>query len=124
MKTKIIVAAIAAMAATSSYAVPLAIGGAVVCSGTAASVAIEPQTTPAFIQENFNQGCSNNVYMNAGENNISAWAVTASKKGKYYFIGNTNGGAPRADTAGALVDPATAPDPSTRLGDAEALGSS
>lgn len=123
MKTKIIAAAFAAMAASGSYAVTMSGNVAVCDDGTAKSVPIALAASPGFIQETFNQGCSNNVYMNVGENNIMAWAASASKKGKYYFIGNTNGGAPRAKTS-ALVDPATAPAPTDHMADAEALGSS
>lgn len=123
MKTKIIVAAVAAMAASSSYAATMGADVAVCDDGTAKSVAIALASPPGFIQETFNQGCSNNVFMNVGENNIMAWAASASKKGKYYFIGNTNGGAPRAKTS-ATVDPATDPTPTSHMADAEALGSS
>jgi hypothetical protein len=133
MKTKLI-AAMLALACAPSFAgtvVAAAMPGAsaplAFCTGDAGAANISPAGTPAMIQAIFLQGCSNNVYMSIAEDQMSAWGSSASKKGKYYMIGNTNGGAPRVykDAAGVApeVSPGTVPTPGSYMGAAQALGS-
>lgn len=78
--------------------------------------AVTDTTQLLFIKKRWTPGCSNNVVMGAGE--VMGWVVmsAASKKGKYYFGGNTEGLAPVcvkddktspkcSETATNLVDP-------------------
>lgn len=128
MKTKLSFIVLALASTTAFAAAPTAktmngTTGVAFCTGDAGAANISPASTPQMIQAIFLQGCSNNVYLNVAEDNMAAWGASASKKGKSYLIGNTNGGAPRA-VSGATVDPATAPDPSTHMTAAQALGSS
>lgn len=113
MKIQLIAAgALCAIAAMPSFATDL-------CKGDGKEAAVT--TASKFIATSFTQKCSNNVISKYDEDNLAAWVSSASKKGKSYFIGNTNGGA-AIPMAGAEVKAGTDPDPSTYLTDAKKLG--
>lgn len=113
MKIQLIVAgALCAFAAMPSFATDLCKG-----AGDDAPVA----TAGKFIANGFTQKCSNNVFSAYDEDNAAAWVASASKKGKSYFIGNTNGGA-AIQKDGATVTAGQDPKPDTYLPDAKKLG--
>ena len=125
MKLKSIVLALS-LASGSAFAATMAGTTAVaVCTGVTgdnvAIVAAPTVSTGGFIQEDFNQGCSSNVYLSVAETATSAYGASYSKKGKKYMIGNTNGGAPRAD--GDLPTTVPAAVPAIQMTNAAALGS-
>lgn len=117
MNKKLIVGLIAGFIAAPSFA-----AAPDLCKGDGKDAAVE--AAGKFIATAFKQKCSNNVFSEYGESNSGAWVVAASKKGKNYFMGHTNGGAaipvPGADEIKASADPS----PGTYLTKAEALGGS
>lgn len=91
MKKALILSVLAAAAVS-----PLANAAAVCDGGSGANVDIAPAGTPAFIKVGFTAKCSANVYSNYSENDNQVGVVAASKKGKNYFGGGSNGGGVRA----------------------------
>lgn len=112
MNKKLIFGLVASLVAAPSFATAL-------CAGDGAQVAVA--TADKFIATGFTQKCSANVISAYDEDNIGAWIVAASKKGKNYFMGHTNGGA-AVPVSGASVTPGTDPTPATHLDTAKALG--
>lgn len=116
MKIKLIVGLAAAVLAMPSFATTLCEG-----EGKDANVA----EASKFISKSFKQKCSNNVFSAYDEDNAAAWVVSASKKGKQYYAGHTNGGAAVAlEESVAKVTPGTDPTPATYLTNAAELGGS
>lgn len=116
MNKKLIFGLIASFIAAPSFA-----AAPDLCKGDGKDAAVE--TAGKFIATAFTQKCSANVISQYGEDNVGAWVVTASKKGKNYFMGHTNGGAaipvPKAE-----VKAGTDPTPGDHLSEAEKLGGS
>lgn len=76
------------------------------CTGTAGKVVIKTVSTdavPMFIKTDFPMVCSSNVVLNYGENAVVAWIAAASTKGKNYFVGHSDGGAPKVSAACAAT---------------------
>lgn len=91
MKARILIAALLAISAHSSFA-----ASAAACAGTAAVLPIAAVST-SFIQVPFSITCSNNVNLAWIADTTAEAAVCAnSKKGKNNFGGSTNGKAPVA----------------------------
>lgn len=114
MNKKIIFGFVASVIAAPSFATAL-------CAGAGADVDVSAASPTKFIATPFKQKCSNNVISAYDEDNAGAWVAAASKKGKSYFIGNTNGGA-AIPKSGVSVAAGTDPTPATYLPDAKALG--
>jgi hypothetical protein len=63
--------------------------------------------------------------MSIAEDNTMAWGASGSKKGKQYFIGNTNGGAPKAQPTSTVNPSCTdCKAPSTDMTAAQNMGTS
>ncbi|MBN8441481.1 MAG: hypothetical protein J0M28_07245 [Thauera sp.] len=112
MNKKLIFGLVASLVAAPSFATAL-------CAGDGKDVPVK--TATKFIATDFSQKCSANVISAYDEDNVGAWIVSASKKGKNYFMGHTNGGA-AVPVKDASVTPGTDPTPATHLDAAKALG--
>lgn len=95
------------------------------CTGaTAASSQIQGAAT-AFIQVTFTARCSANVFLQYSQNTTVLAVAAASRKGKNYFSGHSNGGGITtngvcAGTGGACEESVVG----TKAGDALTAGSS
>lgn len=114
MNKKLIVGLFASFIAAPSFATAL-------CAGGGVDVKIAKGTQ--FIASDFTQKCSANVISAYDQDNVGAWVVAASKKGKSYFMGHTNGGA-AVPIPNVSVTAGTDPTPDTHLTKAKALGGS
>lgn len=114
----------------------LVLGGGVVMQAHAATVAVCTGTAgPAaarlakssdgstFLKNDMNFKCSNNVLASADQDAEKAWVAAASRKGKFYWGGNTNGGS-ATKLGTAEVTPGTDPSPSGQLNAAKIVGAS
>lgn len=94
-----------------------------VCTGGAATSASVQGSDTQFIQVTFTARCSNNVFLSYDQNTTVLAVGAASKKGKNYFAGHSNGGGISVNG----VCPGTgcvAADVNTKAGDALTAGSS
>ena len=116
MSKKLIFGLIAGLVAAPSFAASL-------CAGDGKDVDVKAGTGTAvkFIATDFKQKCSNNVISAYDEDNAGAWVASASKKGKSYFMGHTNGGA-AIPIPGVTVTAGTDPKPADQLTEAQKLG--
>ncbi len=96
------------------------------CTGTAgAAVAkLDAKTDgTTFIQQDMKFKCSGNVIMTADQDTAKAWVAAASKKGKFYWGGNTDGGSAQKLGTTEVVS-GTDPTPSGQMSTAKTAGSS
>lgn len=98
------------------------------CTGGSSANKQTVTAAAKFVKNNFPMNCSANVILDYSEDNATAWTASASKKGACYYIGNTNGGAPKQLTATCNPNTpdftsASDPTPNGKLNDAQALGS-
>lgn len=96
------------------------------CTGTAgpASASLATSTDGStFVRNAMNFKCSNNVWVSADQDSSKAWVAAASRKGKFYWGGNTDGGS-AAKLGTAEVSPGTDPTPGTQLDTAKTAGTS
>jgi hypothetical protein len=96
-----------------------------ICNGTAGA-APGKLTSAAdgsvFLQQEMKFKCSGNVIMSADQDTSKAWAAAASKKGKFYWGGNTDGGSAQKLGTTEVVS-GTDPTPDSVLDTAKTAGS-
>jgi len=96
------------------------------CTGTAgpAVAALATATDGSvFLREAMKFKCSNNVFLSADQDSAKAWTASASRKGRYYWGGNTDGGS-ASKLGNSEVTPGTDPSLSGPLDIAKTVGTS
>lgn len=96
-----------------------------ICNGTAgpASGKLDSAADGSkFLQQDMKFKCSGNVIMAADQDTAKAWAAAASKKGKFYWGGNTDGGSAQKLGSTEVVSGAD-PTPDSQLDLAKTAGS-
>ncbi|MEF8734870.1 MAG: hypothetical protein CRU78_17570 [Candidatus Accumulibacter phosphatis] len=104
--------------------VPAHAAAVAACTGTAgpAVAALAAATDGSqFLRETMQFKCSSNVFLNADEDTAKAWVAAASRKGRYYWGGNTDGGS-AARLGTAEVSSGTDPTPGGQLDAAKVAG--